>query len=105
MLFRSIIFGSANTETKTKVTVEYRVPSSNAIFYGEAEYNLSISQSPASVSVEGLDELVSGQETTLTITVKSNIQDVLKDMLLVVDYPPGFSFASASPQPFAGESV
>jgi len=102
---KAIIFGSANTETKTKVTVEYRVPSSNAIFYGEAEYNLSISQSPASVSVEGLDELVSGQETTLTITVKSNIQDVLKDMLLVVDYPPGFSFASASPQPFAGESV
>lgn len=102
---RAIMFGSADTEVATKVTVEYRVPSSNAIFYGEATYNTLISQSPASISIGGLDELTSGQETALTVTITSNVQDVLKDMLLVVNYPPGFSFVSASPSPYVGEHV
>lgn len=102
---KAIIFGSADTEAKTKVTVEYRVPSSNAIFYSESDYTVAISQSPASISIGGLDELTSGQETALTVTVTSNVQDVLKDMLLVVDYPPGFSFTNASPVPFSNENV
>ena len=102
---RAVIFGSAETEAKTKITVEYRVPSSNAIFFGEEEYALAISQSPASIVVEGLEELVSGQETALTVTVTSNVQDVLRDMLLIVDYPPGFAFAGGSPDPFVGENV
>ena len=102
---KAIIFGSADTEAKTKVSVEYRVPSSNAIFYGESDYTVAISQSPASITIDGLDELVSGQETSLTVTVSSNVPDVLKDMLLVVDYPPGFSFSSANPAPFTGQEV
>lgn len=102
---RAVIFGSAETEAKTNITVEYRVPSSNAIFFGEEEYSLAISQSPASIVVEGLEEIISGQETTLTVTVSSNVPDVLKDMLLVVDYPPGFAFSSGSPEPFIGENV
>lgn len=102
---RAVIFGSAETEAKTKITVEYRVPSSNAIFFGEEEYALAISQSPASIVVEGLEELVSGQETSLQVTVSSNVPDVLKDMLLIVDYPPGFAFSGGSPEPFVGENV
>ena len=102
---RAVVFGSAETEAITNVTVEYRVPSSNAIFFGEEEYAVLITQSPASIIVDGLEELVSGQQTSLTVTVTSNVPDVLSDMLLVVDYPPGFSFTSGSPAPFAGENV
>lgn len=102
---RAVVFGSSNTDVEIKATVEYRVPSSNAIFYGEQTYTLPISQSPASISIDALKEIISGQETTLTVTVTSNIQDVLDNMLLVADYPPGFSFTSASPSPFAGSSV
>lgn len=102
---RAVIFGSAETEATTKITVEYRVPSSNAIFFGETEYALAISQSPASIVIEGLEEIVSGQQTALEVTISSNVPDVLADMLLVVDYPPGFAFSSASPKPFIGENV
>lgn len=102
---RSVIFGSADTNADIKVTVEYRVPSSNAIFFGEEEYSIPIASSPASIVIEGLEELVSGQETSLTVTVTSNVTGVLNDMLLVADYPPGFAFTSSSPKPFSGESV
>ena len=102
---RAVLFGSAETNAEIKVTVEYRVPSSNAIFFGEETFTVPISQSPASVEVESLQEIISGQETTLTITVTSNIQDVLDDILLVAEYPPGFSFVSSSPIAFSGSSV
>lgn len=102
---RAIVFGQADTNLDIHVSVEYRVPNSNAIFLSENTYTLPISQSPASITVESLQEIVSGQETALTITVTSNVSDVLSDMLLVADYPPGFSFDSASPEPLSGSDT
>lgn len=96
------IFGTAGTDATVHVSVEYRVPSSNAIFHSEASYVAPISESPASITIKGLTEAVSGQSTTLTITVASNVTSVLSKMVLVVGYPPGFSFTSASPAPAAG---
>ena len=102
---RSVVFGQADTNLEIKVSVEYRVPSSNAIFLSEGSYTLPISQSPASITVDSLKEIVSGQETALTVTITSNIDDVLSNMLLVADYPPGFSFSSASPAPISGSDT
>lgn len=102
---RSVIFGSADTTAEVAVSVEYRVPSSNAIFLSEASYKLPISQSPASITVESLKEVVSGQVTALTVTVTSNVTDVLSNMLLVAEYPPGFSFQSATPAPSTGSNT
>lgn len=102
---RAVIFGSSGSTAEIGVSVEYRVPSSNAIFVSEGSYSVPISQSPASITVESLKEVVSGQETALTVTVTSNIADVLSDMLLVAEYPPGFSFNSASPKPAAGSNT
>lgn len=102
---RAAVFGQADTSLEIKVGVEYRVPSSNAIFLSEERYTLPVSQSPASITVESLEEIVSGQETALTVTVSSNITDTLQDLLLAVQYPPGFSFKSASPAPVSGDDV
>lgn len=99
---RAIMFGQADTKLNIDVSVEYRVPSSNAIFFSENTYTLPISQSPASITVESLKEIISGQETALTVTVTSNVSDVLSNILLVAEYSPGFSYKSSSPQPLSG---
>jgi hypothetical protein len=98
------IFGTAGTDATINVSVEYRVPSSNAIFHSEESYIAPISESPASITIKGLSEAVSGQSTTLTITVASNVTSVLSKMVLVAGYPPGFSFTSSSPAPAAGSA-
>ncbi len=102
---RAVVFGQASTDVSIGVSVEYRVTSSNAIFVSESEYTLPISQSPASITVESLQEIVSGQETAITVTVSSNIPDTLNDILLVAEYPPGFSFNSANPSPVTGSNT
>ncbi|XKT74572.1 MAG: hypothetical protein ACJKTH_00550 [Patescibacteria group bacterium UBA2163] len=102
---RAVVFGQADTEIEIHASVEYRVPDSNAIFISEESYALPISQSPASIDVESLNEVISGQETPLSVTVTSNVTGILKDLLLVADYPPGFSFVSSSPEPAFGTNV
>ena len=102
---KAVLFGRAQTIAATKVTVEYRVPSSNAVFYSESEYAATITQSPAQITVKSLTEVVSGQETEIEVTVASNASENLTGMLLVVDYPPGFTFSDADPKPVSGTAV
>lgn len=102
---KAVIFGEAGVPVTVTGTAEYRVPSSNAVFQTDSTYRASISQSPASITIERLREVVSGQSTEMTITVTSNAPENLTGMLLVATYPPGFKFESSAPKPYAGSAV
>lgn len=99
---RAVVFGDAGSDLQVKATAEYRVPSSNAVFVSPTTYTAKINQSPASITVEALKEAVSGQEVTFSVSLTSNSPAVLKDVLLLADYPPGFSFESSTPAPISG---
>ncbi|MCH7597613.1 hypothetical protein IID27_01025 [Patescibacteria group bacterium] len=96
---RLVLFGEENSIKDIKVIVEFRVESSNAIFFNEAYYQLALSTSPLSLVVETLKEAISGQDVKFTATITSNSKDVIKNVLLEVEYPFGFEFKSASPKP------
>jgi hypothetical protein len=68
----------------------------------DSVYTTKINQSPAAITVDALKETVSGQEATFSISVVSNAKENLTDVLLLADYPPGFSFESSTPAPAAG---
>jgi hypothetical protein len=91
------MFGEEGAEREIVFTVEYRTANSNAIFYKEKSYKLKLASSPVIVSVDALDKVLSGQDTPLKITVSSNSTSVVKDVLLVLDYPTGYSVSSAVP--------
>ncbi len=102
---RALVFGEENQEQEVKVSVEYRVAGSNALFYKEAEpLRYKISSSPLVLTVDALKKISSGQETDLTIVVRSNAQNALNDVLVTAEYPQGFSFSSASPSPSSGQN-
>ena len=102
---KAIMFGQAQVPLEVKVSVEYRVPSSNAVFHSDTTYHTTISQSPATITVDTLKEVVSGQPTDITVTVASNATENLTGMLLVANYPPGFKFISSTPSALSGTSV
>lgn len=99
---RAVVFGESGQDLAIKASAEYRVPSSNAIFVSETTYVTKVNQSPASITIDALKEAVSGQPVTFSVSVVSNAPGVLKDMLLVANYPPGFSFESSKPAPTVG---
>ena len=102
---KAVLFGEAGVPVAVTAKAEYRVPSSNAVFQTESTYRAAISQSPVTITIDRLAEVVSGQATDMTITVTSNAAENLTGMLLVATYPPGFAFESSTPKPYAGSAV
>jgi hypothetical protein len=96
---RATPFGEEGSTQTISATLEYRVPDSNAIFFKEQIYEFILSTAPLTVSIEAIEELSSGQETTFTLIVASNSDEVIHDVLLEAEYPFGFEFVSSQPNP------
>ncbi|MBI2610583.1 hypothetical protein HYW60_01435 [Candidatus Kaiserbacteria bacterium] len=91
------IFAGSGSAAGVKVDLEYRISGSSAIFVASSNYQAQISSSPLTLSIAGNRETVSGQRVEFTITIASNTNTTVKDVLLTVSYPFGFTFSSASP--------
>ncbi len=101
----AVLFGQERSEKDIKITVEYRVEGSNAIFYKDVVYPVLLSSSPLSITVKAPTETVSGQALSFTVDVTSNSQTPLQNVLLNATYPFGFTFTSASPRATYGSTV
>ena len=94
---RAVFAGAEGGRAVLKAQLEYRVTGSSAVFVATSQdYILAFSSSPLTVSIDGNTETVSGQPITLTMTVSSNATAPIKDVLLNIGYPFGFTFSSAS---------
>jgi len=97
----AIFAGSGGTAT-VKADLEYRISGSSAIFVATSNYQALLSSSPIALSIAGNTETVSGQPVEFTITVSSNANTTIKDVLLAANFPFGFTFVSANPAPTQG---
>jgi len=95
---RAVLFGKENTRQNIAIKIEYRIKGSNAIFFEDQVYQLTISSSPLTLRVDALENITSGQEVEFVATLTSNSSTVVEDILLVVEYPFGFDFESALPR-------
>jgi hypothetical protein len=102
---KAILLGSEDTKQNIKITVEYRIDDSNAIFFAEKEYEVTLISAPLGLLVSGLEEAISGQVADFTVTIISNSNTVIKDALLMAEYPFGFEFTEALPKPSFTDSV
>jgi hypothetical protein len=102
---KAILLGSEDTQQKVKVTVEYRIDGSNAIFFTEKIYEVTLVSAPLSLAISNINEVTSGQEVEFDIEITSNSNTIIKGGLLSVEYPFGFKFVSAIPAPAFTNSV
>ncbi|HWA32228.1 MAG TPA: hypothetical protein VG694_02135 [Candidatus Paceibacterota bacterium] len=99
------LFGEQGSTRDIKVSIEYRVQGSNAIFVKEKDYAVSINSSPINLSVDAPDTITPNQEVTLNIKEVLNATSPSQGLLLKVDYPVGFQFESANPAPSYGNNA
>ena len=102
-LVKAILYGEENTQKVIKITVEYRVAGSNAIFSKEKDYNVLISSSPVNIKVSAPTEVSANQVNDFNIEITSNSVSIVKGLLLKVDYPFGFTLSSANPKPSSSD--
>lgn len=101
-----VLFGEQGSVRPIKISIEYRVAGSNAIFVKEKLFNVTISSTPINLSVDAPTTITPNQNLVLNVkeTLNSTTQQA-KGILLQVDYPVGFSFIQAVPAPSSGNNV
>ena len=95
----AVFAGNEGDHADVKVELEYRIGGSSAIFAASSDYSIVFSSSPLSLVVTGNNETISGQPVELTVSVASNANAPVRDVLFSARYPFGFKFSSANPAP------
>lgn len=102
---RTRIFGEKDTIKSFVFRVEYKVKGSNAVFPKEKTYDVVIGSSPILLEVKYPKEVNSGQDISMSLEVTSNSSVPIKDVLIKVEYPYGFTYKSANIKPVRDNSV
>ncbi|MCX6747672.1 MAG: hypothetical protein NTW98_01860 [Candidatus Nomurabacteria bacterium] len=100
-----VLFGEQGSEHNVKVSIEYRVEGSNAIFVKEKDYLVTISSTPIDLVVDGPGEVNPGEDMTLKVRTTLNATRPAIGMLVKAEYPLGFQFIKSTPSPTLGNNV
>ncbi len=100
-----VLFGQQGSIRPIKISLEYRVEGSNAIFVKEKMYNVTINSTPLDLSVSAPSTISPNQDITLSIKTTLNASKPISKILLKVDYPVGFQFKSSVPAPSLGNNT
>lgn len=79
------------------IDLEYRLAGSSSIFVATTQYQIVFASSPLSIAIDGNSETVSGQPIEFKVTIASNADSVVKDVLLNVSVPFGFTLSYSDP--------
>ena len=100
-----VLFGQTGSSRRIKISLEYRVDGSNAIFVKEKFYDVSISSTPVDLSVDAPGEVSPNQSVVFNIKINLNSAASASNILLKFNYPPGFQFEKSVPAPSFGNNV
>ncbi len=103
--FNLVLYGEEGSIKNLSVSLEYKIPGSNSLLVKNIPYTVTLSASPIALTVDALPSTSANQPYNLNITILQNSSAIAKNMILKVDYPPGFNFSGASPSPVLGDSV
>ncbi len=96
---KAIMFGEENMQKSIVVTVTYKVKGTNSLFTKNKSYDVLINSSPIGLTVDTFKEVSSGQEFDMKISLKSNSQETLKNIVMKAQYPFGYTFVSSDIKP------
>lgn len=101
----AILFGEEGSTRTIKATLEYRVAGSNAIFVKESTIDLTIGSSPVTLTVDGPTDATAGKTATFTVQVSSNATTPIQNVVLLAQYPFGFTVTATSPETNVGDNL
>jgi hypothetical protein len=99
------IFGEEDETVVIPIKLEYRIPSSNAVFEVYKDFDLTLSSSPLRLDVTGLDKVTGGQRVSFDVALESNGNEILRNVLVEAEYPFGFSFIDSNIEPIFNNRI
>jgi hypothetical protein len=102
---KAIFLGEENSDKELRASLEFRFKNINSVFTKDDSREIHLAASPINLTVDALKQINSGQDMTLSITALSNTVIPLRDTLVKVEYPLGFTFVDADPKPSIGNNI
>jgi len=102
---RLVLLGSTGEVKEIKFSVEYKVKGSNATFYKDKIYQITIGDTPLSMVIDGPETVTSGDSFTTTLNITLNSTEVLRNAILRAEYPYGYSVVSTNPEVISGDNA
>ncbi len=100
-----VLFGEQGSVRNVKISLEYRIEGSNAIFVKEKNHEVSINSTPIDLTVDAPAEVSPNQDVIFKIKVATNTINSAPKVLVKLDYPVGFQFISSTPAPAYDNNV
>lgn len=94
--YASALFGEEGENRQIIVSVEYRLPDSNAIFEKKKTFDIVLQSSPIRLLVDNVKEINEGEELMFDVSLSSNSNQILQNIMLEASYPFGFEFESST---------
>ena len=101
----AIFLGEANTDKEIRAMLEYRFQDVNSVFTKTETRTINLLASPINLTVDTLKEINAGQTIEFSIKAVSNTVMPLRDVLMQIEYPLGFTFVDADPKPTLGNNT
>ncbi len=102
---KAIFLGEENSDKELRASLEFRFKNINSVFTKDDARQVHLSASPINLTVDTLKQVNSGQSITLSVNALSNTVIPLRDILIKVEYPLGFTYTDADPKPTFGNNV
>ncbi len=102
---KAIFLGEENTDKELHASLEYRFTSINSVFTKDEVRPVHLLAAPVNLTVDTLKEVNSGQEIELGINAASNTVIPLRDVLVKVEFPLGFTLTDSEPKPTFGNNI
>ncbi len=101
----AVFYGDKESIKNVKISLEYRIENSSALFYKEKKHEFSISSAPIIITPTYPKEVNSNQDVDFKIEVVSNSKEPINGLLLKVDYPFGFVYKSSNTRPLDRDNI
>jgi hypothetical protein len=99
------LFGNENDKKNIEIVFQYKIQKSDAIFVKKTNQQLEITSSPVVMNVNILRASPSDQNIKLTVTLNSNSNKVINNLVLQAEYPQGFTFLNSSVKASSSNSL
>lgn len=97
--YNAALFGEEGSVKDISVRVEYRLPGSTSIFEQKKNVTLALQSSPIRLLVDSVKEITAQQELVFDITLSSNSNQDLRNVVIEAKYPFGFVVSDATIKP------
>ena len=102
---KAVLFGSSGEVKEIKFSVEYKVKGSNATFYKDKVYEITIGEAPLTFAVDSSRTINSGESFTTTLEISLNSREILKGVMVRAEYPYGYTVTNVTPEAMSGDNV